>query len=450
MVETGGWGGIAHYAWDLCAALAGAGVEVSLLTNRQWELAHLPARFEVDRCFAGDAGYLGNVKALRQALARWRRDVVHVQSLLSTRLDAFLWPLIRRRRPVVMTAHNIRSHERIRWDDWTLWRCLAAADAVVVHTRRAEEVARRRLRAGARIELIHLGSAGFLGAEDRPDRGGARARLGLPREGKIVLAFGAIRPYKGLHGAIAALAELRRRRVDARLVIAGPLLVGSEAEYQDSAFRNLKCRRIQVDECWQYVYCKQRNVTPKIATRQIAGDTWLWVAIDAETKLVPSWYVGQRDAVAATEVLEHLDEPGRMLAEARRVLRPAGRFFMTTPNSGALPYRILRFLPDSTVARLAASLTQETLHPELLHDHATAACSSGDPDRHRREGFTLQELGRLAAQAGLRMAGAYTYRIPIPDRVMQVTPRTLSRSVATLGTRPLPLGLQLYAEFTKT
>src|SRR2546426_1038697 len=77
-------------------------------------------------------------------------------------------------------------------------------------------------------------------------------------------------------------------------------------------------------------------------------------------------------------------------------------------------------------------------------------CSSGDPDRHRREGFTLQELGRLAAQAGLRMAGAYTYRIPIPDRVMQVTPRTLSRSVATLGTRPLPLGLQLYAEFTKT
>jgi len=234
MVETGGWGGVAHYAWDLCAALAGAGVEVSLLTNRQWELAHLPARFEVDRCFAGDVGYLGNVKALQQALARWRPDVVHVQSLLSTRLDAFLWPLIRRRRPVVMTAHNIRSHERNRWDDWTLWRCLAAADAVVVHTRRAEEVARRRLRAGARIELIHLGSAGFLGAEDRPDRLGARARLGLPREGKIVLAFGAIRPYKGLHGAIAALTELRRRQVDARLVIAGPLLVGSEAEYRDT------------------------------------------------------------------------------------------------------------------------------------------------------------------------------------------------------------------------
>lgn len=237
MVETGGWGGIAHYAWNLCAALAGAGVEVSLLTNRQWELGHLPARFEVERCFAGDAGYLGNVLALQQALTRARPDVVHVQSLISTRLDAFLWPLVRRRRPMVMTVHNIQSHERIRWDSWTLWRCFAAADAVVVHTRRAEEAVRRRLGAGARIKLIHHGSAGFLGTENRPGRSGARAQLGLPREGKIVLAFGAIRPYKGLHGAIATIAELRRRRVDARLVIAGPLLVGSEEEYRDAIRR---------------------------------------------------------------------------------------------------------------------------------------------------------------------------------------------------------------------
>jgi glycosyltransferase involved in cell wall biosynthesis len=237
MVETGGWGGIAHYAWDLCAALAETGVEVSLLTNRKWELEHLPARFEVERCFVGDAGYLGNVKALRRALTRARPDVVHVQSLISTRLDALLWPWVRRRRPVVMTAHNIRSHERIRWDDWTLWRCLAAADAVVVHTRGAEDVARRRLGAAARIEIIHHGSAGFFGTAHRPDRSVARARLELPREGKIVLAFGAIRPYKGLFGAIAAIAELRRRGIDARLVIAGPLLVGREAEYRDAIRR---------------------------------------------------------------------------------------------------------------------------------------------------------------------------------------------------------------------
>lgn len=237
MVETGGWGGIAHYTWNLCAALAGGGVEVSLLTNREWELARLSSPFAVDRCFSPGAGYLGNARALRDRVASLRPGVVHVQSVISTRFDALLWPLIWRRAPIVMTIHNVRTHERIRWDDWTLWRCYAAADAVVVHTRRAADVARERLPARARIELIHHGDAGFLQGEQRPDRSAARAALGLPRDARLVLAFGAIRPYKGIHGVIAALPELRRRHADATLVIAGPLLVGSEEEYRDAIHR---------------------------------------------------------------------------------------------------------------------------------------------------------------------------------------------------------------------
>ena len=237
MIETGGWGGIAHYTWNLCAALASAGVEVSLLTNREWELAHLSPVFEVDRCFSARVGYLGNVNALRQWVARARPGVVHVQSLLSTRFDALLWPWMRRRAPAVMTIHNVRTHERIRWDDWTLWRCFAAADAVVVHTKTAAEVARQRLPAAARIELIRHGDAGFLHAAERPDRAAARAALGLPAGPAIVLAFGAIRPYKGLRGVIAALPELRRRHPTAHLVMAGPLLVGSEGEYREAIRR---------------------------------------------------------------------------------------------------------------------------------------------------------------------------------------------------------------------
>ena len=236
MIETGGWGGIAHYTWNLCAALASNGVDVSLLTNHAWELAHLPPVFEVERCFSSEAGYLGNVSALRARMRRIQPAVVHVQSLLSTRFDALLWPIVRRRAPVVVTIHNVRTHERIRWDDWTLWRCFAAADAVVVHTRAAAEIARRRL-AGARIELIHHGDAGFLHEGARLDRAGARAALGLPPAAPIVLVFGAIRPYKGIHGVITALPELRRRHPDTRLVIAGPLLVGSEGEYREAIRR---------------------------------------------------------------------------------------------------------------------------------------------------------------------------------------------------------------------
>jgi 2-polyprenyl-3-methyl-5-hydroxy-6-metoxy-1,4-benzoquinol methylase len=154
------------------------------------------------------------------------------------------------------------------------------------------------------------------------------------------------------------------------------------------------------------------------------------------------------DAVVATEVLEHLDEPERLFHEVHRVLRPGGRFLMTTPNAEALPYRFLRFLPEGLVRKLAASCTQTKLHPELL-DHDGEAEGGHDPDRHRREGFTLPQLRAAAADVGLRIVSSYTYRFPLPDRVMSITPRALSQSVATLGTRPLPLGLQLFAEFER-
>jgi IS1 family transposase len=72
------------------------------------------------------------------------------------------------------------------------------------------------------------------------------------------------------------------------------------ADYQDRMFRNLDCRRVQLDELWGFNYCKQKNVTETIAEKiPAAGDVWLWVAIDAETKLVPCWQLGDRNAGTA-------------------------------------------------------------------------------------------------------------------------------------------------------
>jgi IS1 family transposase len=84
--------------------------------------------------------------------------------------------------------------------------------------------------------------------------------------------------------------------------------VGAFCEaFQDAAFRNLSSRRIQVDEMWSFVYAKDKNVTPAMAaTHEGAGDAWLWVAIDADTKLVPCWALGPRDAATAREFMEDL------------------------------------------------------------------------------------------------------------------------------------------------
>ena len=78
------------------------------------------------------------------------------------------------------------------------------------------------------------------------------------------------------------------------------------ADYQDMALRNLPCRRIQVDEIWAFCYTKQKNVESAKNPVEGAGDIWMWTAICADTKLVPSWLVGSRDADAAQMFMRDL------------------------------------------------------------------------------------------------------------------------------------------------
>jgi len=80
------------------------------------------------------------------------------------------------------------------------------------------------------------------------------------------------------------------------------------AEYQDKAFRNLRCKRIQCDEIWSFCYSKQKNVSAEKVDVFGYGDVWTWVAIDADTKLVPCWMVGPRNAEAANEFINDLSE----------------------------------------------------------------------------------------------------------------------------------------------
>jgi IS1 family transposase len=79
------------------------------------------------------------------------------------------------------------------------------------------------------------------------------------------------------------------------------------AEYQNRVSRNLTSRRIQVDELWGFNSCKRKNVTAKIADKVPgAGDIWLWVAIDADSKLVPCVMLGGCNAADAEEFIADL------------------------------------------------------------------------------------------------------------------------------------------------
>jgi IS1 family transposase len=64
--------------------------------------------------------------------------------------------------------------------------------------------------------------------------------------------------------------------------------------FQDRTLVNLPCTTIQADEIWTYCYAKQKNVPDEHKGTFGYGDVWTWTAIDADTKLVPSWLVGER------------------------------------------------------------------------------------------------------------------------------------------------------------
>jgi IS1 family transposase len=102
--------------------------------------------------------------------------------------------------------------------------------------------------------------------------------------------------------AVTRLTGASKKAVSRLLVDAGQ----AASWYQDRVFRNLTCKRIQVDEIWAFVHCKQKNVATAKRQDLAYGDVWTWTAIDADTKLIPSWLVGGRDSEYAMAFMDDL------------------------------------------------------------------------------------------------------------------------------------------------
>jgi len=78
------------------------------------------------------------------------------------------------------------------------------------------------------------------------------------------------------------------------------------AKYQDEKLRNLSCKRIQCDEIWSFCYAKEKNLPKEMKGKFGFGDVWTWTAIDADSKLVPSWMVGERSVPFAAKFMNDL------------------------------------------------------------------------------------------------------------------------------------------------
>jgi IS1 family transposase len=102
--------------------------------------------------------------------------------------------------------------------------------------------------------------------------------------------------------AVTRLTNASKNTVVKLLINAGKAC----AAYHDEHVRDVKARRIQVDEIWSFTYAKQKNVATAKRQDLAYGDTWTWTAIEADTKLVLSWLVGGRDSDYAMGFMDDL------------------------------------------------------------------------------------------------------------------------------------------------
>jgi len=148
------------------------------------------------------------------------------------------------------------------------------------------------------------------------------------------------------------------------------------ADYQDGAFTNLDIKRVEADEIWAYCYSKQKNVPQEHRGTFGYGDVWTWVAIDADTKLVPSWLVGERT----------IQDCYVFLSDLRSRIRVGNRIQLTTDGLGVYPPVVDSLwrngIDFATMVKEYASPPQED-----QRRYSPAVCTSidvrviaGDPD----------------------------------------------------------------------
>ena len=102
--------------------------------------------------------------------------------------------------------------------------------------------------------------------------------------------------------SISRVADVSINTVSKLLVEAGEACL----ILHDETVRNVKASRIQCDEIWSFCHAKAKNVATAKAAPEGAGDVWTWTAIDADTKLIVSYFVGDRSGESAMVLMDDL------------------------------------------------------------------------------------------------------------------------------------------------